>query len=328
MERIAEAQRLPMMDAIHGHWGEAETEAGVAIEIVPGFGRPQFFNLRGEYHTLADDVTLMEETTLPNLIAARDAIFGTSGTDPGGVWIRLLLYKDKVRKRLGARHPLSKTVPNLGKVTVETYLKIIHRFANHWALVNAALPSPLVIGTFTVAMLLAAHDAIDAKMTAIETMDEVTLPLARSEKEKFFGDVPDDERDDESVVARMLLYDSEIRSRFLTGPLVVSLPEIFPPEAPATVPTFEMNWVMQPGSVLKLWFVRPNVTGGALVGVDEGSVEQTQPLPAGTPGEIEETTWSGIVIVNEIDRVTIRNGDGVTIARGVRNTALPEPVGV
>lgn len=34
------------------------------------------------------------------------------------------------------------------------------------------------------------------------------------------------------------------------------------------------------------------------------------------------------VVVNEIDAVQIRNGDGVTIARGVRNIALPESVTV
>ena len=126
----------------------------------------------------------LEETELPALRAERDAIFGTSATDPGGVWMRLLQYKQKVRARLGGRHPLSKTVPNLGKVAVETYLSICHRFIDHWTRVNAAL---------------------HAKLEAIEEADEVTLPLARAEKEKIFGDVPDDERDDESLVARALL---------------------------------------------------------------------------------------------------------------------------
>ena len=74
--------------------------------------------------------------------------------------------------------------------------------------------------------------------------------------------------------------------------------------------------------------LRPNVTDGVLIAVQEGAVEQTQPLDAGTPGDIEVTTWNGLVIVNEIDRVDIRNGDGVRIARGVRNIALPEPVTV
>jgi hypothetical protein len=35
-----------------------------------------------------------------------------------------------------------------------------------------------------------------------------------------------------------------------------------------------------------------------------------------------------LVVVNEIDEVEIRNGDGIAIARGERNIALPEPVGV
>ncbi len=225
MFRIPEPRRQPLMDAVFGHWGEAEIVAGVPIEIVPGFGRTQF-------------------------------------------------------------------------------------------------------GTFTVAMLQAAHDAIDAKLEAIETADQVTLPLDRVEKERFFGDVPDDERDDESVVARMLLYVAGIESRFPGEPIAQTLPEVFPPETATTVPTFGMNWVMQPGSVLKLWFERPSVSGGVLIAIQEGVVEQTQPLDAGSPGDIEVTTWTGIVVVNEIDDVEIRNGDGVTIARGMRNTALPEPVGV
>ena len=117
-------------------------------------------------------------------------------------------------------------------------------------------------------------------------------------------------------------------SRFPNDPIAQTVPEVFPPETGTTVPTFGMNWVMQPGSELKLWFVRPNVAGGVLVAIQEGAVEQTQPLDAGTPGDIEVTTWSGIVVVNEIDAVQIRNGDGVTIARGVRNIVLPEPVTV
>lgn len=317
-----------MMDAVFGHWGEAETEAGAAIEIVPGFGRTQFGTLRDDYHTMNDAVTLLAETTLPALRAERDAIFGTDAKDPGGVWIRLLQYKKKVRALLGGRHPLSKTVPNLGKVAVENYLSICHRFIDHWTRVNAALPTPMLLGTFTVAMLQAAHDAIDAKLQAIEEADKVTLPLARAEKEKFFGDVPDEERDDESVVARMLLYVAEIESRFPGQPIAETVPEVFPPDTPTTTPTFGMNWVMQPGSELKLWFERPSVSGGVLIAIQEGAVEQTQPLDAGSPGDIEVTTWTGIVVVNEIDDVEIRNGDGVTIARGTRNTALPEPVGV
>ena len=330
MFRIPEVLRLPLLSAFRGHWDEAEIVAGGAIELVPGFGKTQFGAACDLYIAKADEVLQLEETELPALRAERNAKFGTSATDEGGVWMRLLQYKALVRARLGSRHPLSKTVPNLGKIAAENYLTICHRFIDHWTRVNAALPaaSPLVLGTFTLGALQDAHDALHAKLQAIEEIEEVTLPLTRAEKEKIFGDVPEEEREDDSLVARMMLYEAIIRARFPNDPIAVSVPEIFPPEAPSTVPTFDINWVMQPGSVLKLWFERPNVTGGALVAVQEGAVEQTQPLDAGTPGEIEVTTWNGIVVVNEIDEVEIRNGDGIAIARGVRNIALPEPVGV
>jgi len=45
MFRIPEALRLPLLDAIKGHWDEAEILAAGAIELVPGFGRPQFGTL-------------------------------------------------------------------------------------------------------------------------------------------------------------------------------------------------------------------------------------------------------------------------------------------
>ena len=43
------------------------------------------------------------------------------------------------------------------------------------------------------------------------------------------------------------------------------------------------------------------------------------------PGGVQVTLWEGVLVVDELDELELRNGDGITIARGVRNPSLPEP---
>ncbi len=37
--------------------------------------------------------------------------------------------------------------------------------------------------------------------------------------------------------------------------------------------------------------------------------------------------WDGITLVGDLDEFEFRDAAGITIARGVRDTSLPEPIG-
>ena len=114
MARIPEALRLQILDAHLGHYAEANTINGTPIELVAGFGLAQLQTLRDGYADKVLEIQQLEESDLPNLRAERDGLWGLSPQDDDGIWFRLSQYKPLVRARLGARHPLSRTVPNLG----------------------------------------------------------------------------------------------------------------------------------------------------------------------------------------------------------------------
>ena len=56
----------------------------------------------------------------------------------------------------------------------------------------------------------------------------------------------------------------------------------------------------------------------------EGAVEMTKPIQSSPPGGMQVDLWDGITLVGDLDEFEIRNGDGITIGRGVRNTGLAE----
>lgn len=249
MGRLIEAQRLPTVDAILGHYTEAEVVNGAPILIEVGVGRPQLLAKRDLYHDLQEDWVSLSETQLPVLIAERAAIWGNSPDDEDGVWFQLRLYKPMVRLRLGGRHPLNKTVPNLGEVQPNTLAGICYRFEDHWSRVNTALVAltkpPLTLGDFTLAMLQTAHATIETKNTAIKALVEGSRPLRRAEMERLYGDVPEDDREDDSIVALMQGYTIMIETMFPGEPIALSLPSIFPSNGPATLPTFRFNWALR-----------------------------------------------------------------------------------
>jgi len=326
MGRIQQTDWLPIVDAHVGHYGEANTINGSPILLVTGYGLPQLQGQRTELHTLLDEITLIADSDLPTLRAERTAIWGISPQDDNGVWFRLTQYKAMVRARLGARHPLTRTVPNLGQPTFERLLSIIHQFLNHWARVNAALPSPLLLGTFAIANLQTAHDNLDAKMNEIEAALS-TLALKREQAVQLFGDEPEELREETSIIARLLLYHATIGAMFPNQPIADSLPGVFPVGAETPLPTFRINWVMQPGGMLKLWYDPPSpaLSDAALVFLKEGVTELTLPVASTTPSDIRVYNFSGVTVVGELDQLELRNGDGVTIARGLRDTSLAEP---
>ena len=131
-----------------------------------------------------------------------------------------------------------------------------------------------------------------------------------------------------SIILKLLLYHAVVRATHPNQSIADSLPGIFPigPETP--LPTFDFNWAMQPGSQVKTWLQSPNLLGAALVALKEGAVEQTAPFNPPAPGGVLITLWEGVLVVDELDELELRNGDGITIARGVRNMAFADPAGV
>ncbi len=330
MGRIVEDQRIPTTDAIRGHWTDAEVvNAGpISVELPNGtmVTRAQFGTKADAYHAKQDELTDQDETQEPLLISERTAIWGNSKDDEAGVWFHLKLYKDVVRQKLGTRHPLSKIVPNLGVIQPITLVSICHRFEDHWSRVLVVKPGTKVADWF-LANLQAAHAAIEAKHLALETLRESTRPLTRAEADRMYGDVTEDEREEDSLVAIMLAYQTTIKSMFPGQPIALSLPRVFPDEGGPTLPTFRFNIIQQPGAILKVFYDPPDppLANAALLFLKEGTVEATQPVTTTTPGTVRAYNFSGVTLVGELDELELRNGDGVTIARGVRDTSLPEP---
>ena len=329
MGRIIEAQRISTVDALLGHYTEAEVVNGAPILIAVGVGRPQVLAKRNQYLAMQEELVSLTETQLPMLIAERAAVWGNSPDDEAGVWFQLRLYKPMVRLRLGGRHPLTKTVPNLGEVQPGTLGSICHRFEDHWTRVNAALVAltlaPLTLGAFTLALLQAAQTTLQARNTAIEALVEGSRPLTRAQMERLYGDVAEDDREEDSLVALLLGYTVMIQSMFPGQPIALTLPRVFPEGGSPTLPTFRFNWIAQAGNVVKTWIETPNLPAGALMFLHEGVVELTQPFNPANPGSTQTHLWNAVQVIGDLDELEIRNGDGTTIARGTRDNSFAEP---
>ncbi len=327
MPRIPDEDRLQVVDNHLAHYEQAIILNGSAFVIETGFGRPELVLLRDAFETLQLEIAALagDGGEIASLISERDDYFGTSEDDDGGAWFWIKEYKAAVKARLGGRHPLTRTVPNLGKILPKNYLDILHRFIVHWTRVNAALATPLVLGAYTLAMLQTAYDNIKAKIEAIfEAMDLAILK--REQREQNFGDEPEDRRELTSLVAWMLKYQSVIRTKFPNQPIADSLPELFPGDTGTPLPTLAFNYVAQASGVLKTWFAVAGLpAGAATVFLKEGAVEMTNPIQSSPPGGVQVDLWDGITLVGDLDEFEFRDADGITIARGVRDTSLAEP---
>ena len=329
MGRIVEALRIPTADAILGHYAGAEASHGSPIPISDGVGRTQFQAKRDEYHGMQEQLISLSETQLPMLIEERTAVWGNGPDDQDGIWSQLKLYKPMIRLRLGTKHPLNKTVPNLGEVYPSALGSICFRFEDHWTRVNAALTAltkpPLTLGAFTLAQLQAGHATIEAKTTAIKALQEGTRPLLRAEMEQLYGDVPEEERDEDSLVALMQGYTVVIQTMFAGQPIAQSLPSIFPASGPATLPTFRFNWSAPTANTVKTWLETPDLPDTTTLFLKEGAVEQSQSFNPNTPGSIQSQTWTGLVVIDALDQLELQNPNGTTLARGERDASLTEP---
>ena len=326
MGRIADEDRIEVINEHIGHYTQWNGMAGGPFEIEPGFGIAELIALRDLYQNLVDLVAQLI-VQLAAARAARDALFGTNSDIDEGVWFRLRMYKNMVRARLGSRHPLTRTVPNIGNVLPQNYLGIIKRFMEHWTLVNADPGPDVTLGTFTLANLQTAHDAIEAKIAEVDAI-EMNLRLRREEREQLFGDEPDDVRLASSIVAKLLIYHAVVIALNPNQPIADSLPDLFPGQAGPSVPDLAFNYVAQPGGDLKVFFPIAGIPAeSVLVFLREGAEERTAPVDFAAPGGTQVILFPGITLVDDLDELELRDGDGVTIARGVRDTALPEPVG-
>lgn len=330
MSRLNEAEQLNVIDTHLSHWGEANALGSGPVELARNTTPPSTFTLaqlqaqRTLYVGQTDAITTLEETTLPALRSERDTLFGANAEDVNGVWFWLLLYKPNVTSWLGPRHPLAKTVPNLGNVFPGEYENILKRFHAHWTRVNAAGPAPFTLEAFTLATLKSRWDAIVAKNLEI-TDAEGDLVLARQQREDLFGDQPEDQREDNSIIAHLLLYHGRIAVKFPGQPIARTLPRIFPEEA-APLPKFKFNWRALDGGQVKTWLADPAVNAATTLFLKEGAAEQTKPFTPGAKDTVTAQTWSNLTVVGELDALELRNGDGRTVARGIRDAGLGEPV--
>ncbi len=323
MGRIPDKDRLPVVDGHIGHWNGADQAAGAPI-LVDGQGVAVLQTKRDNYHNKQLEIE-QAESDLEFDRAQRTSIFGENSKAEDGVWYKLRLYKRYVLARVKKSSPLGRTVPNIGKVTIENYEKILHRFINHWTRVNATLGTEMTLGDFTLALLQAAHDQLLALALAIETAEQSTLPTLRAEREEMFGDVDEEDRDADSIITLLLKYHTEIEARFGGQPIADSLPDIFPDGGGPTLPTVRVNFAETGASVYDVWVeMIAGLTDVQTLFLREGIVEFFTAFSP-QPGEVFKTQWSGVVIVDDIDEVKIRNSQNVDIARGVFDPTLPDP---
>lgn len=326
MARIKELDRLSVIDEHLAHWALAN-DVEDPILLILGYGRQHLFGQRQQYHTLQETIAQLEADLIAAM-AQRDAIFGIGPEDSAGAWFRVKQFKALMIARLGPRHVLSRTVPNLGRVGAQLYPDILGRFIDHWTRVNAALgAAPLTLGTFTLANLETMRDNLAAKITEIDSIN-ATLRVRRQEREQLFGDETEEFREETSIIARLFLYHATIEAMFPGQPLADSLPEIFPAGIPSTpLPTFRFNWLVLPNGDLKVWYEPsdPELDDAAVLFLKEGAMELTSPVTSTTPGSVQVHTFQDVTVVDDLDELELRDTDSLTIARGTRDTSLPQP---
>ncbi len=329
MGRIKENDRLPVLDAHSGHWTEANALPDGPVILTLNTDPPttlslaQFETLRDDYETKSEAENDLQLALLPTLRGDRDLLFGTSADDTAGIWFWLVKYKAAVRLKLGRKTALARTIPNLGSITPGDYVDIAQHFIDHWELVNAALPDPFILGTLTLANLIAKRDAIEAKSRLI-SKKEAALALLRQQREALFGDVSEDEREETSLITILETYHIAIELTFPGQPIVTTLPRIFP-EQDAPPPKFKFNWRDLGGGQLKTWLLDPGLSTPTTLYLQEGNVQQTKPFLPAPKDTLTTQTWTNITMVGELDLLELRDGDGKTVARGNRDVGLAEP---
>ncbi len=325
MPRLTENERSSLLMDSTEHWDKLEAQTGKPFEIENGYSAKQFKARVSDYETKTKEIRKTVEVTLPQLRAERDAKFGASANDETGVWFYLARYKPMVVGQLGGKHPLCKTIPNVGRTNTSRYVSIMESFVEHWDLVNQSLASGLTIGSYDLNSLKADLAYMKTRMKSIQTLEKVRLPLLRAEREMIFGDVPENERDRGSLVARLLLYRSTVEAFYPNQPLSQTLPTIFPSSSSESTPTFPFNWVTLENGRVQTWFSLPATEGASQVFFQEGVVEKNAELHGAEAGSAVVNIWDNVAMVGELDLFEIRDAEGRTLLRGVREPSLPQP---
>ncbi len=328
MPRLTEAERQTLMGDINGHYGELlETHAG--WEIAPGFGLPQLRLVEAAYNAKQAQIVAIEATGMPAKRAQRDALFGLDNEDLDGVWFYLLLYKAQVKLKLGPKAPLAKTAPNLGKVGPGSLDHILESYINHWTLVNEELaaktpPAPeLSIGPITLAELTSRRAQVAALTSQIDESVLTRLTVMRAQREEIMGDVKEEERADDSFIARAVAYRVEVMSQFAGTPLAQTLPRIFPAASGESLPKFAFNFRASLSQVTLWWTMPDGVDDASVIYLKEGAFEETRSIPAAPPLVV---LFNGVATQDEIDEVELRDDAGKTVAHGRFDGSLIEPV--
>ena len=327
MPRLTESERVSTHENFSNHWKQAEAHAGKTVEIEPGYSAKDFQAQADAYDAKSKAIRLLVENKLPQLRVERDTLFGTSSADEQGVWFYLARYKPIAQGLLGGKHPLSRTIPNLGKVHPSRMLSILESFIEHWALINQARQQDMTIGGFDLATLKKRYTALETLLKAISKAESIELPLLRAEREQLYGDLPEEQREQTSLISRMLLYRNTIEAFYPNDPISQSLPRIFPQSTSESIATFAYNWVALENARLQTWFTYPQLEGAAQLYLQEGVVEKTEVLAEKESGSMVRSHWDNIQIVGELDLLELRDADGRTLMRGVRDSALPQPSG-
>lgn len=326
MPRLTEQERKNVNADFLGHYSQlAVTHPN--FEIAPAFGLVQLRAQIEAYEAKQAAIESIEATGMPAKRAQRDALFGTSSEDPNGIWYFLGLYKSQVRLQLLKGSALSKTTPNIGHVLPGSYDAILRRFSEHWTLVNAALQAqgpgakPLSIGPINLVELNDRRAKIHALEEEVDETVMTRLAVMRAEREAFYGDVREDERDATSLVGRFEMYRGRVQGEFAGTPLAQTLPRIFPSESAGEV-RFAFNF-RQNAAVVTLWFAPPEIEGASVVYLKEGAFEETVAMPSAAPFRV---IFTGVSVQEEVDEVELRDAEGKTVAYGRFDASLLEVI--
>lgn len=321
MARLPEDLRLPMINVHLAHWPEVNAALAGPLLIAGTYGVADLELQRTEFVTLSNAIVLLRDTLLPTQRAQRDGAWGLTPDDPGGLWFKLKAYRPLLKAMLGARHPMARTIPNFVHITPGNYIAMCRAFIDHWTQVNAGLgASPLILGTFTLANLQTATTNLEVLIRAVDN-NELLLKVQREQLEQLFGDEADDVREPTSIIARLSLYHATVLALFAGQPLGDSIPDIFPPNTPTALPTFGFNWAMQPDGTLKVWYSAVDPAWNATqVFLKEGADTRLEPI---TPTRV--VLWPALTVLDDLDDVELRDAAGLTVARGTRDSSLPEP---
>lgn len=135
----------------------------------------------------------------------------------------------------------------------------------------------------------------------------------------------------ESAYDRMVQYRQRLPLTLAADhALVLSMPKITPSSGGngggPVLPTFPFNWLQsEPGTVL-IWFTMiAGLTDVFTLFAREGAEELSYQVDGVPPDQTVQATWVDVTITGEVDEVTLRNSQGIDVARGVFDSNLPNP---